>query len=141
VIHTILFPTDFTETATQAGRYAEYLARMTGARVLVLHTIEPVLLPGTEDDRDLQDFSVELEKKAHDRTQKVVEVFLAAGIPAEGRVLVGHAFEMLEDLIQTEGVDLVVMGSHGLTEGQDLTLGTLSHKLFFLSKVPVLFLR
>jgi nucleotide-binding universal stress UspA family protein len=141
VIRTILFPTDFTEIATEAGRYAEYLSRMTGARVIVLHTVEPVLLPGTEDDRDLREFSNELERKAHGRIEEAIQVFRAAGIPVEGRVVVGHSFEILESLVQSEGVDLVVMGSHGLVPGQEQALGTLSHKLFFLSKVPVLFLR
>lgn len=141
MIRTILFPTDFTEIALHAGHYAEYLARMTGARVIVLHTVEPVLLPGTEDDPDLQEFSQELERKAQARTESVAEIFRAAGVSAEAKVLVGHAFEILEGLVRDDAVDLVVMGSHGLVQGEEPALGTLSHKLFFLSRVPVLYIR
>lgn len=141
MIHNILFPTDFTDTAIQAGRYAEYLAMMTGARVVVVHTVEPVLLPGTEDDADLRAFSQELEHKAKRRVDQTVEVFRAAGVKTEGKVVVGHSFESLQSLVDAEGIDMIVMGTHALNADQAPSVGTLSHKLFFLSKLPVLFVR
>jgi nucleotide-binding universal stress UspA family protein len=141
VIRTILFPTDFTEIATQAGRYAEYLALKTGARLIVVHTIEPVLLPGTEDDQDLQEFSRELEARARQRVEEIVQPLRTAGVDAEGQVLVGHTFDILEALVKSAQVDLIVMGSHSMAEGTEPAVGTLSHRLFFLSKAPILFIR
>lgn len=141
MIRTILFPTDFTEIATRAGRYAEYLGLTTGARIIALHIVETVLLPGTEDDKELREFSEELEARARQRIGEVVEALRAGGVEAEGRVLVGPSFESLEAFAQEVSADLLVMGSHGLSEGTEPALGTLSHKLFFLSKLPALFIR
>jgi hypothetical protein len=56
-------------------------------------------------------------------------------------VLVGHTFDILEALVKSAQVDLIVMGSHNMTEGTEPAVGTLSHRLFFLAKVPILYIR
>jgi nucleotide-binding universal stress UspA family protein len=141
MIKTILLPTDFTDIAERAGRYAGYLARTSGARLVLLHAIEPVLLPGVEDDEDLQSFSKDLESKAREHIDAAVALLRAEGVIVEGRVIVGRSFEALEGFVRAEGIDLVVMGSHGLQPDTEPHIGTLSHQVFFLAKVPVLFVR
>jgi nucleotide-binding universal stress UspA family protein len=141
VIETILVATDFSDGSQRALEYAEFLALKTGARLLLLHSIEPVLLAGTEEDEELLELAKELEQKAREQLDHMAAALQARGVRAEGRTEVGHAFTVFEQVCREVSPQLVVLGSHGLTQGKEAFVGTFSHQVFFLSTVPALFVR
>jgi nucleotide-binding universal stress UspA family protein len=48
---------------------------------------------------------------------------------------------MFLDAAKESGADLIITGSRGLTDLQGLVLGSFTHKLIQLSKIPVLVAR
>lgn len=65
----------------------------------------------------------------------------AGGITATsqvGEVAHGHAAKGIVDIAQEKGIDLIVMGSRGLSDIQGLLLGSVTHKVMQLANIPVL---
>jgi nucleotide-binding universal stress UspA family protein len=137
-IRKILVPTDFSEPARAAERYALELADRLGAEVTLLGCyLAPVyvlpdgsaILPApaalsalAQHIRD----GLEQERKQLGRESLPIET--AEGAPAEA--IVTRA--------QTAGFDLIVMGTHGRTGLPHLLLGSVAERVLRLSTVPVL---
>lgn len=131
-IGTILHPTDFSTGATLAFRLASSLARDYGARLLVLHVIEPppvqggmgVFMPPAEIDRDLLQEKLALEFRD---PQVLVEHRLAEGDPATEIIRVA-------DEVQA---DVIVMGTHGRSGAGRLFIGSVAEKVVRAAACPV----
>jgi nucleotide-binding universal stress UspA family protein len=80
-------------------------------------------------------------------TQLVAETVVAlrhAGIAATGEVhgaFTGHAAREIVDTARSQGADLIVMGSRGLSDIGGLFVGSVTHKVLQLAHVPVLVVR
>ncbi|HXN01259.1 MAG TPA: universal stress protein [Candidatus Dormibacteraeota bacterium] len=80
-------------------------------------------------------------------TQLVAETVVAlrhAGIAATGEVhgaFAGHAAREIVDTARSQGADLIVMGSRGLSDIGGLFVGSVTHKVLQLAHVPVLVVR
>jgi nucleotide-binding universal stress UspA family protein len=80
-------------------------------------------------------------------TQVVAETVVAlrhAGIAATGEVhgaFAGQAAREIVDTARSQGADLIVMGSRGLSDIGGLFVGSVTHKVLQLSHVPVLIVR
>lgn len=135
-METILVATDGSEHADKAVSVAGDLARMHGARILMLHTVPDLInlaIPAAYQERaDAEHLQVgdilsmvgdEVIKNAQARLQdqgiEKVEVIMPSGDPAQAIV----------DCARTHDVDLIVMGSRGLSPFERLRLGSVSHKV------------
>jgi nucleotide-binding universal stress UspA family protein len=70
-----------------------------------------------------------------------VKTVSAAGPSAAGQVntvATGHTAKAIVDIAKDKGIDLIVMGSRGLSDVQGLLLGSVTHKVMQLSEIPVL---
>jgi nucleotide-binding universal stress UspA family protein len=82
-----------------------------------------------------------------DATQLVAEAVVAlrhAGIAATGEVhgaVAGSAAREIVDTARSEGADLIVMGSRGLSDIAGLFVGSVTHQVLHLAHVPVLVVR
>jgi nucleotide-binding universal stress UspA family protein len=78
-------------------------------------------------------------------TQLVAETVVAlrhAGIAATGEVHVaGNAAREIVDTARSQGADLIVMGSRGLSDIAGLFVGSVTHQVLHLAHVPVLVVR
>lgn len=70
-----------------------------------------------------------------------VEKLQAAGLDPAWFHRVGHPGVVIADWVEEQGVDLVVMGSHGRTALQNLLFGSVTQFVLAASRVPVLVLR
>ncbi len=64
-----------------------------------------------------------------------------AGVPVETMVKSGAPANMIVDLARTEGVDLIVMGSHGESGVTKLLIGSVVQKVLYWATCPVLVVR
>ena len=133
----ILLAIDGSQPAEKAVTTAIEVARQQPAAVVVFHAHEHQMIRGAE---------VELEttEEAGKLVGSAVAKLKDAGIPAEGEVKparFGHVAQAILDEANSDGYDLVVMGSRGLSDLKGLFLGSVTHKVIHLSPKPVLIVR
>ena len=67
-----------------------------------------------------------------------------AGVPAKGQlvdVAAGHVAKAIVETAEANGIDLIVMGSRGLSDIQGMMLGSVTHKVMQTAVIPVLVVR
>jgi nucleotide-binding universal stress UspA family protein len=117
------------------------LARMTGARVVLLRVVEPRMMaqgryafpPGarlTEHD---------LIKSAHKYLTRIREGLDAEGIAVDEVVITGGRVpETIAQWAERNGADMVVMMSHGLGRAGRWVFGSVAEALLQVCSVPIL---
>lgn len=138
----ILVPIDGSTYAQHALPTAIEVAQKFRSDVLVLHV--------SEHDRSLAAayspeiavaYSVETPTEATQRVADAVKVIRDAGIAAKGELrdaAIGHVAKVIVNTATNNDIDLIVMGSRGLSDLQGLLLGSVTHKVIQLADIPVL---
>jgi nucleotide-binding universal stress UspA family protein len=86
-------------------------------------------------------FSVESPAEATKMVADAVKTVREAGISAKGQladVAAGHVAKAIVEAAADNNIDLIVMGSRGLSDIGGLFLGSVTHKVMQLAAVPVL---
>jgi nucleotide-binding universal stress UspA family protein len=139
-IEKILFPTDFAPRSKNAREHALYLARALGASVYLLHAIEP--LKYDEVDDEIKEFYKTLEAQMGEKMAAEKDIFDKSGLSVHTDIVIGPRWRVINTYAGEKGIDLIIMGSHGLrAESGDVSVGTTSHKVMFSSPCPVLIVR
>jgi nucleotide-binding universal stress UspA family protein len=76
--------------------------------------------------------------------EKTMDVFVQENfteIDAEPKVVTGYASDEILNFVEQEGVDLVVMGTHGRKGIDRILFGSVAEKVVKGAKVPVLTIR
>lgn len=136
----ILVPTDFSEPAAHALRYASALGERFGAHLLVIHadrfapvvdfTVAPADVFGV-----VQESMVE---NAREVLQTHAEENIAAAVPFDIRVIVGGTLDAIAAQVRESGANLVVMGTHGRTGVSRLLFGSVTESVMRSCTVPVI---
>ena len=137
-----LVPLDFSEYANQALDYAIHLASKLGARLTLLHIVQPLALGGVDMGVTLpytymQDLEAEIMRSMNDYLERVT----AAGLEGEIVVVHGVPFHEIIATAKSQQADLIVMGTHGRTGFQHVLLGSVAEKVVRLAPCPVLIAR
>jgi|MudIll2142460700_1097286.scaffolds.fasta_scaffold731390_1 nucleotide-binding universal stress UspA family protein len=133
----ILFPTDFSHTGDAALDLATSLARERGAKLLIVHVEEPPAAYGAGEmyygmpDPVTEDLRKMLEQVGPPDPQ----------VPCERRLITGDPATAIAQLAQEEGVELIVMGTHGRTGLMRLLMGSVAEAVVRRAPCPVLTLR
>lgn len=134
----ILIATDGSETADAAVKHAAYIARAAGAdEVVVLHVC-PACTPELDPDSKNRDTAAEIVKKAGESIAAegiVVRTMVEMDYPPE------EVGEAVVDIATSENVDLLILGSRGLSEFKGILLGSVSHKVLQKASCPVLVIK
>jgi nucleotide-binding universal stress UspA family protein len=133
---TILHPTDFSPSASQALRIACSLAREHGGKLILLHVVQrPVSsvagMPVPPPPPPAIDWS---------RLQAELNA-VAAGIKdvaVEPRLLEGEPASTIVDLARESRADMIIIGSHGRTGVNRLLLGSVAEHVVRKASCPVL---
>ena len=130
----ILVALDGSQFAGSAIPYAGEIAKEFKSEVFVLHVQE-------RDPGRAGSYTMETLDEANQLVAAAVKAFQDAGIThATGEVqhaIVGHTAKHIVDTAKERKVDLIVMGSRGLSDIAGLFLGSVTHKVLQLSDVPV----
>lgn len=145
----ILIPTDGSPLAEQAVGKGVELARALGASVTVVTVIEPFDVMrhfATADHEKLEQTYRTYEREAEIHAAKVLEAAAAKASAAGGaattlRVQSGYPHDAIVKAAEENGVDLIVMSSHGRKGVAALLVGSETLKVLTHSKIPVLVLR
>ena len=131
----IIWATDGSSRAEQALPYAKGLAQANGARLIVVHVNEIAGAPATGG------YSVGDEDTVQAAIRKEVEDLKQEGLDATlqlADVAAGNAAQVIVEIADKEGADLIVAGTRGHGPLSGLLLGSVTHRLVQIVRCPVL---
>lgn len=138
----ILVPVDGSTGADKAVRFAADLAEATGATLTFLHVYDAsaVAIMGMSSLSGAEvDAAIERVSRSYlDQARKLVD---ERRLEIRTAAKVGHAAEEIVEYAKNEGVDLVVMGSRGMTTFKGLLIGSVSDQVVHHSPCPVTVVR
>lgn len=140
-IRRILIPTDFSEPAEAALRYGRALAEEFGSTLHLMHVVpEPYIYPwGTEiSTMPLVDLLTSSETQAADRLKTLVDDTGALSGRVKTITAIGTPVDKILQQVADDGIDLIVMGTHGRGAVGHLLLGSVAERIVRRSPVPVL---
>jgi nucleotide-binding universal stress UspA family protein len=133
----ILVALDGSDYSREALPTAIEMAKKFGSQLNVLHVAE-------HDRGRAAAFSTESPAEATRLVAESVKKAKDAGLSAKGELLdraAGHVAEAIAATAAANSIDLIVMGSRGLSDAQGFLLGSVTHRVMQLVDVPVLVAR
>jgi nucleotide-binding universal stress UspA family protein len=134
----VLFATDFSDHSQAAARFAATLARDAGATLIVVHVIElpPPYGAAGPYVGEFIDQNERLLKGMLD------DIATDSGVPNhETHLLVGPPASEIVRFAEQEGVDLIVMATHGRTGVTRLLMGSVAEAVLRRAPCPLLTIR
>jgi nucleotide-binding universal stress UspA family protein len=131
----ILVATDFGESSARALELATGLAREYGADLTIVHAVELLIPPYPVA---LMADPATIEASAQQGLDSVVERIQEVLPQARGVLLLGNPAEKIIEHAEHEGVDLVVVGTHGRRGPSRWLMGSVAEKVVRSCHVPVL---
>jgi len=143
----ILAPTDFSEDSKLALTYAVMLAQKFLSEIIVVHVDQPLapvmvseLNPGL-DVSTMNRIAEEGRLLALRELDGTIARLREGGVKARGLMRVGAPFLEIINAAQSEGADLIVMGTHGRTGLAHVLIGSVAERVVNKAPCPVLTVR
>jgi nucleotide-binding universal stress UspA family protein len=142
----ILVPTDFSAQSKMAMKMAVQLAKRADAQIIFLHVVEEategsfnvegVVASGMNWDERL--FLKKLIEKGKRELAECVDLASDSDVKAKSEIRMGNAYHGIASIISDHKVDLVVMGTRGHSQMEELMIGSTVEKVIRHSQCPVL---
>jgi len=133
----ILLATDFSPASEATLPYALTIARHYGSELFVAHVIPPEIADLIAPER-----APAVHQEAQRFAQQNMERFLSAGrkwsVSCHALIGEGVIWDVLQEMIQQNGLDLIVLGTHGRRGLRKLLLGSVAEEVFRMAPCPVL---
>jgi nucleotide-binding universal stress UspA family protein len=138
-VKNVLFATDFSPTSEAALPYAVAICRRFGSTLHAVHVLSDaslMMMSGGVDYVSMGTIYEDAHTEAKERLDEMSERI--DGISHRNYVGHGQVWKSLSGLIHENGVDLVVVGTHGRTGLGKLLLGSVAEDILRHSPCPVL---
>ena len=133
----ILVALDGSDYSKQALPVAVEVARKFEGELFVLHVSE-------HDRGRAAAFTLETPAEATRLVADAVAKAREAGLVAHGSLVdkaAGHVPQAIGEAVTKQDIDLIVMGSRGLSDAQGFLIGSVTHKVMQMVEIPVLVTR
>lgn len=139
-LSTILVAVDFSDTSAIAYERACQLAAARGADLLLVHVLPsgPLAIHGVQPVLPPPDLAGRIRELAERRLAELVDAAGERGIGANSVVTVGAPGDAIVEIATDRGVDIVVIGTRGLTGVRHLVLGSTAEHAVRHAPCPVL---
>jgi nucleotide-binding universal stress UspA family protein len=137
--HEILVPTDGDAPSEAAAGHAIDIADRYGARVHALYAVDVDAVGPVDFGGSVVVSGLESEGEA--ATDRVAAAAERAGVRVRTALVDGAPAGTILNYVESEGIDLVVMGTHGRRGLDRLLLGSVAQQVVRRSPVPVLVVR
>ena len=139
----ILYPTDFSDEAMKALEFIKQLKGAGAKEVIVLHVIDR---RGINDlarfsKKDLPGIMEDLEKKTKEEMSPIEKRLREIGFEVKLRIEKGGPYNEILKVADEENVSLIVAGSHGKGNIDQMLLGSVSYKLVKNVSKPILVIK
>src|SRR5262249_33911639 len=142
IVQHVLVPIDFSATADRALTYAIALAQQLHARLTLIHVLD--LTSVTMEDMTAgmtATYLDNLKTDAQHLLQASRERVQLAGLQGESVLVQGTPTQTILDTAGEQGVDLIIMGTHGRTGLAHVFLGSVAEHVVRQGPCPVLVVR
>jgi nucleotide-binding universal stress UspA family protein len=138
----ILVPTDFSKHAEYALKVAAQIAKKNNSEIILLHMLE---LPHQGNDAINGGSAIPqimlYKERAIERLEDLMDVDFLEGINVSEIIQFEKAFEGILSISKKNEVDLIVMGSHGVSGFEEMFIGSNTEKVVRTSEIPVLVIK
>ena len=135
----ILVPTDLSDFASVALRWASLFQRRSGARLTVLYATQPWIPIDIMEGPAA--YALQTSAAYRDRIGRDLCEYVARNLPgetADTRIVEDSPAQAILATAESMGVDLIVMGTHGHTGWRRALLGSITEKVVHHTDRPVL---
>ncbi|MFO7834368.1 MAG: universal stress protein [Halohasta sp.] len=132
----ILLPTDGESASQTALEHAVELADRYDARLHVLYVVDTAAYASF--DAGAETIVSALKTQGEEAVESAVETAEDAGVRAVSEIVSGSPHSEIIEYAAGEGIDLVVMGTHGRTGLDRYLLGSVTERVVRTSETPVL---
>ena len=138
-VQRILVPLDFSESAESILAWAGHLAKEHGSTVMLLHVYHlPVEFQQLEGAYLPPDFWASVKAEAEESLARLEAELGQRGVEVETVVCEGYAATVIVEEAKARDVDLIVIGTHGLSGLKHLLLGSIAERVVQKAPCPVL---
>lgn len=137
----ILVPTDFSIQAENALKVAAQLARKNDSEIYLEHSLNmPSHLNDVGQTGSLPE-SLYFIKLAENEFEKLLQRPYLSDLVINHAIGHGEIYDDIQQTVKEQDIDLVVMGSHGLSGFKEMFIGSNTEKVVRTSKIPVLVIK
>ncbi len=134
----ILVPTDFTDVAKNALKFAIKIAHPLRSRIILFHTEEPKLIVSDMGGYVYIERESETTRELNEKMDDLIDFVKNQNVYAEKIIQKGILKETIADLIEQEDISMVITGTHGSKGLDAFFFGTNSVDIFESVDCPVL---
>jgi nucleotide-binding universal stress UspA family protein len=141
----ILVPIDFSDYSMHAVEVASYIAKVRECKIRLLHIVEDSYTPyynmvGIDmvEHSTLFTYQKELQESIKRQLSELSEKIKKKDIEVEFEVVLERAKNVIVKEAEDQAVELIVMGSHGHSDVEEIFIGGTSEKVIRTSSIPVL---
>ncbi|MBS1507186.1 MAG: universal stress protein [Bacteroidetes bacterium] len=137
----IVVPFDFSETATQAFKFAIDVAEQSRGEVILLHVVElsamydTMLMPALSFE---EAYLKDVEENAAKSFEKLIAKHNKEGVKISWHVAYGTTALSINTFAEEKEADLIVMGTKGASGIKELVIGSNTEKIVRSSPIPVI---
>ena len=133
----ILVAVDGSKQADKAFGFAAYLAKKTGAKLLILHVFEELGNIGYSITKEIELHNREMLRRYKTRAEKRL-------VNTNVDVIESRGTDAAEEILKTakkENIDTIVLGSRGVGETKEPLLGSITYKVSHSADRPIIIVR
>ena len=135
----ILFPTDFSDVSKKALDYILTLKNVGAEVVVIIHVIDQRSIRVIDNLAIMNSSELEREmmSSATESLEKVEKKLEDNGFAVKSLLRIGHPVIEILDTEKDEDVSIIVIGSHGKSNLEEMFLGSVSEKVIRRCERPV----
>lgn len=140
----ILVPMDFSIQAKYAAKAATDIAKLTNSKIILLHMLElptGIVDPSNYGNSSNTPTALLFLKRVREKFEKFKKSSFFDGIDVKDSVLFHKTFDGIIDESKKENIDLIVMGSQGVSGFEEMLVGSNTEKVVRNSEIPVLVIK
>lgn len=149
-IQKIMIPTDGSDYSMRAAEYGISIAKMLDVPIMVVYVIDEVLLDQISNDPILdqlikvtrrENLEQELKRDGQRHIHYVMSLAEKEGVKSISFIARGRPFEQIVHIVKESNIDLIVMGTYGLTGAERILIGSVAERVIEYASCPVLVIK
>ena len=138
----LLVPIDFSEFSRRALEYALPLAEKFGAKVTLIHVVEPAFYPdNVMVPVETEDLNTIMVREGRKMLDELGAEKIKPEIQSERIIATGRPYNEIIDAAESLQADLIIMATHGYTGLKHMLMGSTAERVVRHAPCPVLVVR